>query len=86
MIPLIITQLVNRIIRIFESIHIDIFQGLQNWQHHYSGSNVQRQDRIFFGVPPLQAAGLLLAVAAFGGLGAQLGVGDIISDIIGKKN
>ena len=86
MIPLIITQLVNRIIRIFESIHIDIFQGLQNWQHHYSGSNIQRQDRIFFGVPPLQAAGLLLAVAAFGGLGAQLGVGDIISDIIGKKN
>ena len=62
-----------------------IFSGLQNWQHHYSGSNVQRQDRIFFGVPPLQAAGLLLAVAAFGGLGAQLGVGDIISDIIGKK-
>ena len=37
-------------------------------------------------MPPLQAAGLLLAVAAFGGLGAQLGVGDIISDIIGKKN
>ena len=36
-------------------------------------------------MPPLQAAGLLLAVAAFGGLGAQLGVGDIISDIIGKK-
>ena len=60
----------------------NLFIGLQNSPYYHSGSNI---DRVFFGVPPVQLAALLLAGFAFAGVGAQLGAGDLIDDIISKK-